>query len=233
MKDLIIGNGLIATEAKNSWPNSGEVVIFASGVSDSACKDSNEFKREKNLMTETIRALEEKQCLIYFSTCSIYDPSLSSSLYVNHKLEMEALVSGLECYYIFRLPQVVGAKANGKTLVNHLFNQITTNSEILLQSNARRNLIDVVDVIKLASFISMNKINANSFINLASTRYHMVSEIVEVLSEITKIKPVVRMIDAGTSYDIDTELIKRWLNASEVTFDEAYLKNILSRYYGD
>ena len=45
---MVVGNGLIA-KAFSHHANNPDVIIFASGVSDSACIDYREFNRERML----------------------------------------------------------------------------------------------------------------------------------------------------------------------------------------
>ena len=48
--------------------------------------------------------------IVYFSTCSIEDPSAQDSEYVKHKIRMENRVRERESYLILRLPQVAGKR---------------------------------------------------------------------------------------------------------------------------
>ena len=49
---MIIGNGLIASIFSDI--DSDELLIFASGVSNSTCASDNEYLRERNLLIESI-----------------------------------------------------------------------------------------------------------------------------------------------------------------------------------
>lgn len=66
-------------------------MYFASGVSNSQNQNHSLFQRETDLLVETLRNNKEK-LFIYFSTCSIYDPTLVNSEYVKHKLKIENLI---------------------------------------------------------------------------------------------------------------------------------------------
>jgi nucleoside-diphosphate-sugar epimerase len=233
LTNIIVGNGMIASEVKRSWPTSSGFVIFASGVSDSSCIDAREFDREKALLSREINQLSESQALVYFSSCSIYDPSLSEkSPYVRHKQDMESMVKTCVSYQIFRLPQVIGYNKAGKTLVSYFHELIVTGQEMSIQRNARRNLIDVVDVVKLASFIAINKISPNATVNIASTRYDLASYVVKLLGCATNIKPITRYVDGGSSYKIDTKVVKKVSKMAGVVFDDYYLPRVINNYYG-
>lgn len=233
LKNNIIGTGMIAYEVNSSWHDTSKFLIFASGVSDSLCISEEEFNREKTLLLSEIKKMNENHTIIYFSSCSIYDNTIKNhSPYVSHKLEMESIVKKCKKYQIFRLPQVVGGNRTGKTLVSHFYQCLINGKEIVIQSNARRNLIDVSDVVKMASYIATNKTATNSVVNIASTRYDLASDIVKTIGEVCKIKPITRYINGGSSYKIDTMLIERLPKTSRVLFDDNYLFRLIKNYYG-
>ena len=87
---IVIGDGLMARAFSGSDLPEG-VVVFASGVSNSLETDLRQFKRERSLLEETLRQ-HPQATLVYFGTCSVYDPERSSTPYVRHKLEMESLI---------------------------------------------------------------------------------------------------------------------------------------------
>lgn len=61
---MVIGNGSIASIFFREFHNNHEVVIFASGVSDSTEKNEKNFEREKKLLCQTIENnTEKKNCL--------------------------------------------------------------------------------------------------------------------------------------------------------------------------
>lgn len=101
---MIIGNGLLGKGLTSI--DSSNIVFFASGVSNSGEKRREAFDREAILLRNTIRSYPSK-ILVYFSTCSVYECSLS--MYSLHKLKMEQFIQkNCEKSFIFRLPQVVG-----------------------------------------------------------------------------------------------------------------------------
>ena len=98
---MIVGDGLIA-QAMNKYYSNDKIIIFASGVSNSCEIRRKEFEREKNLLSKYIG---RKERLVYFSTCSIFDKSLSQSKYVLHKINMEKFITyHFENFIIFRFP---------------------------------------------------------------------------------------------------------------------------------
>ena len=84
---MVIGNGMIAKRFA-AYTGNDQFIIFASGVSNSRTNDTAAYNREAALLLDTIKHNKDKT-LVYFSTCSIYDPGEKDSPYVLHKLKME------------------------------------------------------------------------------------------------------------------------------------------------
>ncbi|MBP6455165.1 MAG: hypothetical protein KA275_00440, partial [Chitinophagaceae bacterium] len=70
---MLVGNGLIAKKFLN-YLKDDNFLIFASGVSNSKNANTDEYIKEINLLEKSIQINKEK-ILVYFSTCSINDPS--------------------------------------------------------------------------------------------------------------------------------------------------------------
>ncbi len=87
---MVIGNGLIANSFCKAYGNDPKVLVFASGVSNSRCTDVKEFQREFQLVKDNSNF---NGLFIYFSTCSIEDPSLRNSQYIKHKNKIELYIS--------------------------------------------------------------------------------------------------------------------------------------------
>ncbi|MFN5841955.1 MAG: hypothetical protein ACK45G_01855, partial [Bacteroidota bacterium] len=68
---MIVGSGLLAN-AFSSFRSVDDMVIFASGVSNSTSTDRNQYDREVELLRKYINRQAK---LIYFSTVSVFDPS--------------------------------------------------------------------------------------------------------------------------------------------------------------
>ena len=99
---MVIGNGLIAKRF-GSYSNEERFLVFASGVSNSKTTDAGLYKREAELLLQSLAANTGKT-FIYFSTCSFYDHEEQQSAYVLHKKEMETLIKERAAYYyIFRI----------------------------------------------------------------------------------------------------------------------------------
>ena len=141
---MVVGKGLIG-KAFDDYSNFDEVLIYCSGVSNSTSVSMAEYDRELELLEQNIHKHPEKK-FIYFSTCSIYDPSMNESTYVKHKLSIENYIQHhVKRYNIFRLSNLVGATSNNFTITNYLYHSILHQTPIEIWQNAYRNLIDIDD----------------------------------------------------------------------------------------
>src|SRR4030042_173968 len=123
---MIIGSGMIAGAFS-------DVIIFASGVSDSTSTDQREFEREEELLTEAVKPKGKK--IIYFSSQRCASPDTP---YYRHKLRMERLImSSMNDYLIFRVHNIIGLGGNPNNLVNYLFGKIMNNRHFDLWDTTR------------------------------------------------------------------------------------------------
>jgi len=226
---LVIGNGLIASAFKQSFQENQNVLFFASGVSNSNEQKSSEFEREKNLLLETIKTYPNK-IFIYFSSCDVRGAEHKE--YFSHKLNMEDLVkTGIKQYYIFRLPQVVGKTKNTNTLIGFLYSKIQNDSEFVLWKNARRNLIDVDDVVSIIKYIVIKKLEMNSTMNIASPIDYSVEEIVSSFENILNKRAAFTIVEKGSFMRVDTTNLTHIFAELKMIFNKNYLDNLLKKYY--
>lgn len=225
---MVVGSGMLAN-AFEVYRNNQDVVIYASGVSNSKELDKEVFIREKKLLLDTINN-NRNSLIIYFSTCSILDSSVNKSKYVLHKLEMEKIIKE-KCnqFYIFRLPQVVG-NTNSPTLINFLFSSIINNTKININKNSTRNLIYVDDLFRLIDFIIINKLNINSTINIATPFNTFIIDIVSIIEDILNKKANINLVNFGKIQDINICEIKD-LDIFKSIFKSNYIVKILNQYY--
>jgi len=227
---MIIGNGMMANVFER-YSNDNDVVIFASGVSNSKTKEKDAFHREEVLLRKTIKENSGK-IIVYFSTCSIYDDSVNKTEYVLHKKNMENLIHKLcQHFYIFRLPQVVG-KTKSPTLVNFLFTSIINNEKISLNKNSTRNLIDANDIYKIVDYLIKNKLYSNEITNIATPNNDFVLDIVLQIEKITKVKANYTLVELGEKQDIDISKI-RSLDVDFNIFHDNYQYSVLYKYFID
>lgn len=226
---MITGHGLISTAFRPWYDSDPDVVVFASGVSNSRETRPEEFLRERRLLEDAVGAAP---MLLYFSTCSINDVELLDTAYVRHKKEMEALVATARRFAIFRLPQVVGRTANPNTLTNFLHNRITTGAPFQVWRYAKRNLIDVADVASIVRFLMQDDWAQGRTIDVASPFYTSIPELVAVFEQVLGRKANCTEVDAGGSYAIDTTIAVEAAPHCGVKFDESYVRRLIEKYYG-
>lgn len=172
---MIIGSGLIASSFLDV--ELSNILIFASGVSNSKEENLSEFDREKKLLLKTIYENLDKK-IVYFSTCDYYD-SKKSSKYLNHKFEMETLIKeNCKSWIIFRVSQIIGYGNKNNLLFNFILN-IKEDRTINVYSNFDRNLITITDVKKIV----LNYIDNydKEIINVANPKNIKVKEIVKII----------------------------------------------------
>lgn len=192
---MIVGNGLIA---KTFYPlDSEDLLIFASGVSDSTCIIKSEYDREKDLLIENINRNKGKK-IVYFGTCDVYD-DIKKTMYVNHKIEMEEIIKkNCDRWLIYRLPQVIGIGNRSNLLyflVNNIMNGISFNCSLFLE----RNLVKKEDLLLLGRFY----INTdNEIINLANPINIRVMDIINIIERITFKKAVFNIKDDKNKFKI-------------------------------
>ena len=224
---MIIGNGMIA-KGFEDFKYNNEVVIFASGVSNSGETSKVEFSREKDILKRALKE-EEDKIFIYFGTCSVYDSQSSQGSYVEHKLKMEKIVQSKHSnYLIFRLPQVLG-KNNKKQLVGFLFDKLK-NDELFSLYDIERNIIDISDIEKIASRILKNKLFINSIVNIANPKNIKVIELVQLIEKSFNFKGRYDVINRPGHLSINIESIEPLIKELGL-FPDKYIENCIAKYY--
>lgn len=222
----IVGNGLIAKSFAGVLFKS-KTLILASGVSNSQEVLQSEFQREERLIErETVNHPDYH--VIYFSTCSI-DSGVSSA-YISHKQCMERLVqASASSFHVFRLPQLVGVVKNA-TLISYLVDAILNERVLNVHGLATRNLLDVIDLVRIVQTLVNQDLGRDSIKNIASAKSVPVVDIVREISVILQRTPKLIINPTGYSQDIDIELLKTALDARDVVFDNDYWVQVLRRY---
>jgi nucleoside-diphosphate-sugar epimerase len=228
---MVVGHGLIA-KAFSEFEQDEEFLFFCSGVSNSMCRDQSEFDREKNLLQEHIVRHGDKT-FIYFSTCSIGDPSMKDSLYRKHKLEVEAIIAAsCDRYYIFRLSNVVGRTANTVTILNFLYNAIKSGRHFDLWRNSNRNLIDVEDAAAIVKRVLGQNLPANTITNVANPRSYDVPDIVREIERYLGLQGAYTLADKGVRFEIPiSAAVQNIIQELQIDFGDNYLPALLEKYY--
>lgn len=231
---MIIGHGLLAQAFKALYFNSPDVLIFASGVSNSMCIDPLEFEREIKMIKDALSNYPLTQ-FIYFSTTSIFDSDLQSSPYVLHKKKIEKLLLSDEHKshtLIFRLPIVAGKTSNKYTLLNFLVDKISRGESFKVFANAYRNILGIDDLVKICSIIIESNSPKGKTFNVCNPEATKMTDLIPVLEEMIGKKAMFELVDKGGGQPhIDMHEISPFLKLSAVTFDSQYLLKTLKKYY--
>ena len=220
---MIIGRGLIATAFTNSLFDTPPYVVFASGVSNSTERDPMAYARELALLdTYFIK----NTTLIYFSTTSIFDPTKTSSPYIQHKIGIENRIrEEADSYIIVRLPILVGHTPNPHTLINFLVSAIREKRPIELHSEACRHILDIDDLVPVLQRYALDQ-DIRHTVNIPGSKKITVPELVTKIQAALGTEGVFTWQDTGACYEIPD-------NAGETIYvgDENYVDKVLAKYY--
>jgi nucleoside-diphosphate-sugar epimerase len=227
---MVIGNGLLARGFAR-FASAGDIVIFASGVSNSREVDTAAFAREEQLLADAIERYPLSR-LVYFSTCSVLDADRGATPYVLHKRSLEERLRSLPRSTVFRLPQVVGETRNPHTLTNYLAGRIRTGQSFDLWPDARRNLVDIDDVVKAAEHFMAND-PPGTLRHLSNSVTVSVLDVVQALEGIIGRRASYRIVDGGLpNPDYPSDLDDAVCANLGIDFGDDYLRRTLGKYYG-
>jgi len=231
----IIGSGFLASSFKKYENLFKElnICIYAAGVSNSLCQDSDLFEKDKNRLANFSKQIDKKNTILYFSTCSIDDPSRNNNEYIKNKLIIENFIKlNFEKYLIIRLPEVIGYTKNENTLIKFLFNKIKNKQTFNLWNKATRSVIDIEDVIKILIDLLSNKKPVNKIINIANPIKYSSIQIVNTLEQLILTKAKYNLINQGDlNWKIDVSQISNSIKNCKIDFNNDYLKKVLEKYY--
>jgi len=227
---MVVGNGLVAT-AFSIYRGDADKIIFASGVSNSSFANQQEADREYELLRACLKEYPDQQ-LVYFSTASIYDPSLQGSFYIRHKSNIENyIIANVPRYLIIRASNIVGGGVNPHTLVNRFIHQLSNNEAIEVWKHSTRNLIGLADFFSIVDTLLKQQFYKNTIINVANPNSYSVLQIVDVIAQYLHVTPKVNVIEKGASYSIDISTILPIIHNLGLRFTADYLGNLLKHYY--
>ena len=212
---MIIGSGLVAS-GLHDMPG---VIQYAAGVSNSKCEDEEEFARDKLRLASHMSA---HGLFVYFSTCTP-----TESAYVDHKRACEQMVIGRGNYLICRLPIVAGKTSNPHTLLNFLYSRIARSEKFELITEARRNVIDMIDVSTIVRWLIKSGAKDET-VNVAAPMDYSMREIVGRFESLLNKPAIVKEREGGHEPKIDVSRI----SDAPVCWDGEYLGSILWKRYG-
>ena len=222
---MIVGNGMLANSFRHLFENSEDVLIFASGVSNSRETDEREFRKESDLLQASLHGGAKR--FVYFSSCGI--SAGEETPYFRHKSAMERLVMDRRGGVVFRLPQVVGHGGNPKTLTNFLYSSIRDGSHFSVLESAERNLIDLDHITDIVNRLITDP-PANC-IPIMSEKSMRVIEIVRIFEEVLVRKANIAMIPGGIPMPSDTRLIASVSTELGIDLTGNYAERVLRKYY--
>jgi nucleoside-diphosphate-sugar epimerase len=197
----IIGNGFLAKKFRkyNSFFKKKNYFIYVAGVSNSSEKNLNNLNKDFNRVKFFIKNIKNSK-IIYVSSCSIFDPNRRNSLYLKNKKKIEKLIKEkCDNFLIIRLPEIVGKSKNKNTLTNFFYSKIKTNNKFILYTNAKRNLLDINDAIKLVLyFLKSNP--SEKFLNIANLEFSNSLKIVKTFERILKKKVIIKSLIKNLKY---------------------------------
>jgi nucleoside-diphosphate-sugar epimerase len=227
----IIGNGLIANKFSNCKID--DVLIFASGVSNSSEILDSEFQRERLLLLKAIKNNSENK-IVYFSSCGVIDRNNNNIAYYKHKLNMEKIVKKSKNYLILRLPQLLSGlddTKNKNTIINNFVEKILCNEIVRIQINASRYVIDINDVVLFIN--NYHHLYSNRILNFANPVNYKVEVIFKTIATVLKVnEPFYEIVNGGSSYELELEYLSS-IDPSGLVFNFGYnyLHNCLKRSY--
>ena len=196
---MVIGNGMIANRFMNRYRDDSNVIIFASGVSNSSEKFEDQYIREKVLIEKYLNEYSDKK-FVYFS--SVIHLSGMKSRYLDHKREIETLLQKLSNnYLVIRLPQIFGHGGNKNNIINYFDNCIKCDIPINVQIDTVRSIIDIDDVFNIVT--KCIDCEYNKLLNLSYVEQIYVDNIVKFLYHINN--KTVKIIYQPKGYSITTQ----------------------------
>lgn len=210
---MLVGNGLIAS-AFLDYKDNDDVIVIASGVSNSKEKDYKKYQREIDMIGSFIGT---KSKIIYFSTISVFDESLDS-LYVNHKKYIEKMISSnFDSYLIFRLPIVIGKTNNTNTFINNIKRKIISDETIYINNMSSIYIIDIDDINRLLPNLIDTK--NNEIINVIFNNKEFVFDVIQKIERLLGKETNKKIINDGFDFTI------------KPLFDDEYDNNFILKKY--
>lgn len=226
----IIGDGLIGSALKKcSASFKIPWMIIAAGVSDSKCDALDQYRREENLITDCIEtASMNSQRILYISTYSVNDKTLSTSPYVRNKLHCEKrIMESSRSNVVLRLTNVVGRNGNPANILNFLVYCIRDNAPFAIWKGAHRNFLDIDDVVRFT--LSLKK-SDTGIIELVHPENYEVSEVVRIIEKALNKEGHGSEVTSPTNTIQSNQRSIQFFKSSNLG-ETDYLKNLIFKYY--
>jgi nucleoside-diphosphate-sugar epimerase len=222
---MVIGNGLMASSFKE-YIHNDDVLIFASGVSNSLETNMEPLFREAGLLSGNLKRNKNK-LMVYFSSCVNLDEN--KKMYMDHKLHMEEIIKkSKNRFIILRLPQVIGNGGNPNTLVNFIVNKLKNNEKLDIYKGVSRSLIDVEDVKRIIDEIILEE-NYGTF-NLYHIELVRIEYLVNLIAKRLNIVPNINLIDGPMNvYSYNSHIFESLLRHLHINY-YGYTESLIEKY---
>lgn len=235
----VVGDGMLATAFAKIGDRVNRGLIFATGVSDSLCRDGAAYAREGELLESALaRCRSQDSTLVYFSSGgAIYgdyaghrnedSPVAPSCEYGIRKLEFERLIreSGVD-HLILRLPNVAGLGGNPANLVPGLVKQVAT-GRVRVYRRATRDIIAVEDVVEIVRRL-LAAGRRRDLLVVATGIATPVEHLVDRISKILSVSPRVETVERESIQIFDASRLNALIEMPR--FDADYPFMLLQRY---
>ena len=227
---MVIGNGMVARSFAHLQEDP-DVIIFASGVSNSQTSVQSAFDRERALIHQYV---DQPGLFVYFSTISVLYPCLAESPYVHFKRAIEQdILETFSRAIIFRLPNLVGPTANPHTLTNYLWSAVKSGMPFDIHRQATRYLLDVEHMAILCTR-DITQFESNTIRPIALDNKAGIEVFVRIFEDILGKSANFRLVDRGCDISIPTippEALERL--GIPFTNGPDYNAMVLRKYYSD
>lgn len=224
---MIVGSGLLARAFAPAFASRRDVLVFASGVSNSLQADPAAFAREAALLDD---ALRHDGVLLYFGTCSIGDADRRDTPYARHKAAMETRVLDHPGGLVLRLPQVVGDTPNPHTLTNFLRDRILHETAFSVWEHAERNLVDVDDVARIGARLVEAHAGPRA-VAIAAPRPVRMPALVAMFERVLDRRAHFTLEPRGAPLRIDAAEAHAIAGTLGIDMDGDYVDRLIGKYY--
>lgn len=226
---MIVGNGLLARAFEPWFGETRDIVVFASGVSNSLETRADEFARETALLRPRLDS--EARRFIYFSSCGVAADESELTPYMRHKRSMESLVLSAPHGLVLRLPQVVGRTKNHHTLTNFLRDHIVSGKHFTVWAHAERNLIDIDDIVKIGVRLAEELPTKASVVSIAAARSLLMPKIVGIFERVLGNTANCSYVEKGAPMVIDTTMAEIMSARLGINLGDSYIEHVITKYY--
>ena len=226
---MIVGKGLLACAFAPYFGANPDVVVFASGVSNSLETREEEFAREHTLLAKLLANHAKR--FVYFGSCGVATAEADLTAYMKHKTRMESLVLEARGGLVLRLPQVVGRTNNHHTLTNFLRDRILSGEHFTVWSHAERNLIDIDDVSAIGAVLATDMTNDSSVIAIAAENCLPMREVVRIFERVLGKRANYSLVNKGATMHINTSSISKVSSQLGIDLGNGYTERVIDKYY--